>query len=199
MCVAAPSPSRPLCALRLDLAPKLHCWERGGGGPQPTPAARPTTRSILPQVFARQPAKRCAFDKLLVDFAQSVGALVIIRGLRAISDFEYEFQLAATNARLCPKFETGVPAGLRDQSVHQLALREGDRAAWRRHLELPVGARARQARSPAARLSRKGGRLSPHGVSLTFRSLPPRLLPAAPRPPPRPPRRGTAPCLPGTR
>ena len=47
-----------------------------------------------------------AFDSLLVDFAQSVGALVIIRGLRAISDFEYEFQMAATNARLCPKIET---------------------------------------------------------------------------------------------
>ena len=46
------------------------------------------------------------FDNLLVDFARGVGAVVIIRGLRAVSDFEYEFQMAATNARLCPGIET---------------------------------------------------------------------------------------------
>jgi pantetheine-phosphate adenylyltransferase len=46
------------------------------------------------------------FDNLLVDFARSHGAALIIRGLRAVSDFEYEFQMAATNARLCPAIET---------------------------------------------------------------------------------------------
>jgi pantetheine-phosphate adenylyltransferase len=46
------------------------------------------------------------FDNLLVDFARGVGAVVIIRGLRAVSDFEYEFQMAATNARLCAEIET---------------------------------------------------------------------------------------------
>ena len=46
------------------------------------------------------------FDNLLVTFARSHGAVVIIRGLRAVSDFEYEFQMAATNARLCPSIET---------------------------------------------------------------------------------------------
>jgi pantetheine-phosphate adenylyltransferase len=46
------------------------------------------------------------FDNLLVDFTKSVGAAVIIRGLRAVSDFEYEFQMAATNARLRPDIET---------------------------------------------------------------------------------------------
>jgi pantetheine-phosphate adenylyltransferase len=39
-------------------------------------------------------------------FAMSVGAAVIIRGLRAVSDFEYEFQMAGMNARLNPKIET---------------------------------------------------------------------------------------------
>src|SRR2546428_3837711 len=38
-----------------------------------------------------------AFDSLLMNFAQSVGAKVIIRGLRAVSDFEYEFQMAGMN------------------------------------------------------------------------------------------------------
>jgi pantetheine-phosphate adenylyltransferase len=46
------------------------------------------------------------FDTLLMQFAQSVGASVIIRGLRAVSDFEYEFQMAGMNARLNPDIET---------------------------------------------------------------------------------------------
>jgi pantetheine-phosphate adenylyltransferase len=47
-----------------------------------------------------------AFDTLLMGFAHSVGAKVIIRGLRAVSDFEYEFQMAGMNARLNPEIET---------------------------------------------------------------------------------------------
>ena len=47
-----------------------------------------------------------AFDTLLMGFAQSVGAKVVIRGLRAVSDFEYEFQMAGMNARLNPEIET---------------------------------------------------------------------------------------------
>ena len=47
-----------------------------------------------------------AFDTLLMKFAESVGASVIIRGLRAVSDFEYEFQMAGMNARLNPNIET---------------------------------------------------------------------------------------------
>ena len=47
-----------------------------------------------------------AFDTLLVNFAHSVGASVVIRGLRAVSDFEYEFQMAGMNARLNPEIET---------------------------------------------------------------------------------------------
>jgi pantetheine-phosphate adenylyltransferase len=47
-----------------------------------------------------------AFDTLLMAFAQSVGAKVVVRGLRAVSDFEYEFQMAGMNARLNPEIET---------------------------------------------------------------------------------------------
>ena len=46
------------------------------------------------------------FEKLLVNFTSSVEANVIIRGLRAVSDFEYEFQMAGTNARLNSSVET---------------------------------------------------------------------------------------------
>ena len=47
-----------------------------------------------------------AFDTLLMDFVGQVGASVIIRGLRAVSDFEYEFQMAGMNSRLNPVVET---------------------------------------------------------------------------------------------
>jgi pantetheine-phosphate adenylyltransferase len=46
------------------------------------------------------------FDNLLVHFAQSLGASIIIRGLRAVSDFEYEIQMAAMNYRMHPSIET---------------------------------------------------------------------------------------------
>ena len=47
-----------------------------------------------------------AFDNLLMHFAQSVGAGMILRGLRAVSDFEYEFQMAGMNTRLNAEIET---------------------------------------------------------------------------------------------
>lgn len=46
------------------------------------------------------------FTGLLADFADAQGATVLIRGLRAVSDFEYEFQLANMNRRLNPKLES---------------------------------------------------------------------------------------------
>jgi pantetheine-phosphate adenylyltransferase len=46
------------------------------------------------------------FDSLLVDFAEKHNAQIIIRGLRAVSDFEYEFQLSGMNKRLNPHIET---------------------------------------------------------------------------------------------
>lgn len=47
-----------------------------------------------------------AFDNLLMHFVEEMGAQFIIRGLRAVSDFEYEFQMAGMNARLNPNVET---------------------------------------------------------------------------------------------
>jgi pantetheine-phosphate adenylyltransferase len=46
------------------------------------------------------------FDNLLMHFAQKIGASVIIRGLRAVSDFEIEIQMAAMNYRMYPNIET---------------------------------------------------------------------------------------------
>jgi pantetheine-phosphate adenylyltransferase len=47
-----------------------------------------------------------AFDGLLAEFAKKVGATIIVRGLRAMSDFEYEFQMALMNRQLHPSLET---------------------------------------------------------------------------------------------
>ena len=47
-----------------------------------------------------------SFEGLLMDYAKNIGASVIIRGLRAVSDFEYEFQMTGMNARLEPSIET---------------------------------------------------------------------------------------------
>jgi len=46
------------------------------------------------------------FDTLLTHFAQDIGAGVVIRGLRAVSDLEYEFQMVGMNQRLAPEIET---------------------------------------------------------------------------------------------
>src|SRR5712675_104583 len=46
------------------------------------------------------------FDSLLIHFAKQIGAGIIIRGLRAVSDFEYEFQMVGMNQRLDSKIET---------------------------------------------------------------------------------------------
>lgn len=48
----------------------------------------------------------CGFDILLVNHAKQIGAHVILRGLRAVSDFEFEFQLANMNRRLYPDIES---------------------------------------------------------------------------------------------
>lgn len=47
-----------------------------------------------------------SFDNLLVNYARERGVRVLIRGLRAYSDFEYEFQMALTNRKLAPEIET---------------------------------------------------------------------------------------------
>lgn len=46
------------------------------------------------------------FEGLLIQFVETVGASVIIRGLRAVSDFEYEFQMVGMNRKLNPDIET---------------------------------------------------------------------------------------------
>ena len=75
------------------------------------------------------------FDGLLVDFARKVGATMAVRGLRAVSDFEYEFQMALMNRQLHPGLETVflVPAldltYLSSSLVREVARHGGDVSA----------------------------------------------------------------------
>jgi pantetheine-phosphate adenylyltransferase len=62
---------------------------------------------MLETVFADEPRIRCSsFQGLLVDYCRSVDAHLVIRGLRAVSDFEYEFQMAQMNQELWSDLET---------------------------------------------------------------------------------------------
>jgi len=76
------------------------------------------------------------FDTLLIHFARKIGASVIIRGLRAVSDFEYEFQMVGMNQRLDPEIETVfLMADPRHQAIASRLVKEiaafgGDVAAF---------------------------------------------------------------------
>ncbi len=65
------------------------------------------------------------FESLLTDFAESRGASMLIRGLRAVSDFEYEFQMASMNSYLKPNIETAfLMASDRNQFISSRLVKE---------------------------------------------------------------------------
>jgi pantetheine-phosphate adenylyltransferase len=76
------------------------------------------------------------FDRLLVDFVRRAGACAVIRGMRAVMDFDYEFQMALTNRKLAPEVETifFVPSEkyfyLSSSLVRELASKGGELACF---------------------------------------------------------------------
>ena len=65
------------------------------------------------------------FDCLLIEFARRMGAVMIIRGLRAVSDFDYEFQMSGMNARLDSRVETVfLPASERQHFISSRFVKE---------------------------------------------------------------------------
>ena len=63
-------------------------------------------RAMLEKALAHVPNVSVAtYNRLTVEFAQEIGARAIVRGLRVISDFELEFQMALTNKKLAPEIE----------------------------------------------------------------------------------------------
>ena len=62
---------------------------------------------LLRETLGADPdVKLASFEGLVADYARSVGATFLVRGLRAAGDFEYEFQMALMNRQLCPGLET---------------------------------------------------------------------------------------------
>ena len=67
----------------------------------------PERVELIRETFAGEPRVEVdAFDGLLVDYARSRGSRILVRGLRAVADFEYEFQMALMNRELWPDVET---------------------------------------------------------------------------------------------
>ena len=63
-------------------------------------------RDVLADAAPQGVVEVIGFDRLLVDFAREHGAKMLIRGMRAVSDFEFEFQLASMNRSLAPEVES---------------------------------------------------------------------------------------------
>lgn len=92
---------------------------------------------ICQQVFSHQPKVSVSgFDGLLMDFAKQHGAKVILRGLRTVTDFDYEFQLACMNRFMDPSVESLflVPAekvmNISSSLVREIAAFNGDVSAF---------------------------------------------------------------------
>ena len=67
----------------------------------------PERVELIEEIFADDDRVRVeSFQGLMVDFARSEGARLVVRGLRAVSDFEYELQMAQMNRELFPELET---------------------------------------------------------------------------------------------
>ena len=123
--------------------------------PRKTPLLPVDTRiGIIRTVLEAEPidAERfevASFDGLTVDFCRARGASAIVRGLRAISDFDAEMQLAHNNRVLAPEVEFGVLHDFGRERVRELEPGQGDRLVRRRRVDDGAGGRSRGAREAA--------------------------------------------------
>ena len=76
-------------------------------GPKTTLFTHKERIQLVRRVFSKNSnIEVLGFSSLLVDFTKEIGAQTIIRGMRAVSDFDYELQLTLTNRKLAPRIET---------------------------------------------------------------------------------------------
>jgi pantetheine-phosphate adenylyltransferase len=90
----------------LGLADQLVVAVATNPGKQPLFSVEERLELLRAAVGADPRVSLQSFDGLLAEFAKRVGATIIVRGLRAVSDFEYEFQMALMNRQLHPSLET---------------------------------------------------------------------------------------------
>ena len=83
------------------------------------------------------------FRGLLVDFADEIGANIMVRGLRAVVDYEYEFQLNGMNSKLNPNVES-IPDGRCPLSVYIFLSGQRDCHVWWRHQPIRAGRHCRR-------------------------------------------------------
>ena len=127
------------------------------------------------------------FQTLLMHFAHENGADMVIRGLRAVSDFEYEFQMAANNKRIYPRIETVfLMASETSQFISSRFVKEihhlgGDVSSFVTRSVLDHAATASAARARRDRLTRLPD-LSPNLASTDLSQPPARTAPSC-RPP----------------
>ena len=93
------------------------------------------------------------FSNLLVDFAQENGATAVVKGLRAISDFEYEFEMNQLNRKLAPEIESMYIFASANYSFLSLDGGQGDGDLRRGRQRPGAGAGRRRARRPLEALS----------------------------------------------
>ena len=90
-------------------------------------------RREIARSLRRRRSRVVSFDSLLMDFAEREGASMIVRGLRAVADFEYEYQMAGMNQQLNDRDRDRLPDGRRRRCsrsprelVKEIALYGGD-------------------------------------------------------------------------
>ena len=96
------------------------------------------------------------FSSLLMDFVQAQGARAILRGLRAVSDFEYEFQMAGMNRNLYPEVETLFLTPSEQYMFISATIVREIATLRRRRFRVRVAAGARPAEVGALRVPREG-------------------------------------------
>jgi pantetheine-phosphate adenylyltransferase len=90
----------------LDVFPKLVVAVAHNPRKTPLFTTEERTKMIRETLAGRKGLEVDSFEGLLVEYAKHRGARVILRGLRAVADFEYEFQMANMNKKLAPEIET---------------------------------------------------------------------------------------------
>ena len=131
---------------------RLRAQEQGRCSPPRSACASSSTR--------RRISATCAvdtFDVLIVDYARQSGAKAIVKGLRAISDFEYELEMNQLNRHLASDVETRLPDGLAAVQFPVLERSQGDRHVRRRRLRSRARARSRGAVAGSHRPPTKSG------------------------------------------
>lgn len=120
-------------------------------------------RALVAQAVKRFPNVEVdTFDGLLVEYARAKGVQVLVRGLRAFSDFEFEFQMALTNRKMAPDIETLFLMPKEDYSyvssstVREVAQHGGDTRGFvaepvRRALEAKLGSAVSKARGSTSK------------------------------------------------